>query len=194
MMKPSIRRGQSDLASGAFEVIGPCADAEPALQHDLVLSPAIEALLADVVIRLRESWISGPAQCWGAIHPICKLAVGQSEKRVAVALCEGFSQFSQFLCGLEVLLLQREKGSAEFEQTLLSVEKLFVHGPNYFLRLGIVPEGNRAPAERDGGVDRSESSADERQVHASSLELGVGDENATDSTATKVQIGPIDVS
>lgn len=163
----------SHFAAGAVPVRTAPSGAEPALEDDLRLSWAIKALLTDVVIRLRESWIAGPAKCWGGIYPISELASTELDKRVAAAVCEGFSNFSQFLCGLEVLMLQRVDGSAEFEQTLLGIEQLFVHGPNYFHRLGFVSDGQGSLAEVDGAIDSGNCTGDERKVHEGSLSSGL---------------------
>ena len=95
-----------------------------ALQDDL--SPAVEALLANVVRRLRAAWIGGPAALWPDIQPIGPLARTDLDKRVAAALREGFDGFSQLLCHLQVLLLQDEQIPTEREKTLLSIEKLVV--------------------------------------------------------------------
>ena len=152
------------------------------LQDNLRLSGPVEALLTDVVLRLRQSWINGPAKCWSGVHPISELAISEGEKRVSAALCEGFSQFSQFLCGLEVLLLQRANGSAEFEETLLGVEKLFVHGPNYFRRLGVVPHGDSSFADINGTADGPHGSGDQAEVHKSSPNVEKGGVGTPDST------------
>lgn len=170
MPNASLGPRKGHLATGALEVTT-TAQHPSALQDDLVLSRPVEALLTDVVIRLRESWVAGPAKCWGGIHPISELAVTDGDKRVAAAFCEGFSNFSQFLCGLEVLMLQRVDGSAEFEQTLLGIEQLFVHGPDYVHRLGLVPDGQRTLSEIDGAIDSGDCTADEGKVHGNHLRL-----------------------
>lgn len=159
------------------------------LQNDLRLSRPIETLLTDVVLRLRQSWISGPAKCWGGVYPISELAISEGEKRVSAALCEGFSQFSQFLCGLEVLLLQRANGSAEFEEALLGIEKLFVHGPNYFRRLGVVPHGDSSLADIDSTADGTHGGGDQAEIHKSSPNVEKGGVGTPDSTFGGNRIG-----
>ena len=94
------------------------------LQHRL--DPAIEARLAEVVQRLRSSWLSGPALLWHQVHPIHELALTDVEKRVALTLRLGFFQFSQFLAGFEVLLLQLEQLGLVHEELLLSLEELAI--------------------------------------------------------------------
>lgn len=181
MSNASLGPREAHLAAGALEVAHAAKQAST-LQDDLVLSRPVEALLTDVVIRLRESWVAGPAKCWGGIHPISELAVTDGDKRVAAALCEGFFQFSQFLCGLEFLLLQRVQGTAEFEQTLLGVEKLFVHGHNYFFRLGRIAEAERILAQINGSVDGADGSSDDRKVHEGSPNVEKGCVRTPDST------------
>lgn len=90
------------------------------------LSPIVEARLTDVVLRLRGSWIDGPAQLWGDIHPICQMPLGEFEKRVATTLRQGFFEFSQFLAGFEVLLLQSHQLGVVSEEAVLGLEKLVV--------------------------------------------------------------------
>lgn len=177
-----IEKRPVHLASGALPV-GDASHSISALQDRLSLSWPIEALLADVVIRLRSSWVAGPAKCWAGIHPISELASTELDKRVATALCEGFSQFSQFLCGFEVLMLQRVNGSREFEETLLGIEQLFVHGPNYFHRLGLVPDGQSSFAEVNGAVDGGDGACNQREIHKSFPVEDEGCVRTPDSTA-----------
>ncbi len=178
----SFVEGPSHIAAGAVPVRIPASGAEPALQDNLVLTWAVKALLTDVVIRLRGAWVAGPAKCWGGIYPISQLAVTDLDKRVAAALCEGFSNFSEFLCGMEVLMLQRVDGSAEFEKTLLGIEQLFVHGPDYVHRFGLVSDGHSPLAEVDGAIDGSDCASDERKVQEGSPRVGNGGVGTTDST------------
>ena len=93
-------------------------------QH--TLDPLVEARLTKVVQGLRESWIAHMARFWGDIHPIDKVASGQLEKRIATTLSDGFFQFSQFLCGFEVLTLQLRELGVVREQTVLGLEQLLV--------------------------------------------------------------------
>lgn len=90
------------------------------------LDPAIEARLTEVVQRLRAAWLAGPALLWSDVHPIHELAVSEVEKRVALTLRLGFFQFSQFIAGFEVLLLQLEQLGLVNEQLILSLEELAI--------------------------------------------------------------------
>lgn len=76
--------------------------------------------------RLRVAWLAGPAQLWGDIHPIRMEARGEGEQRIAVALCQGFFQFSQLLAGLEVLLLESQQLGVVREEAVLGLEQLVV--------------------------------------------------------------------
>lgn len=123
--------GKTDLApaDGANEARAERV-ALDALEHHL--SPVVEARLADVVRRLRGSWLAGPAQLWSGIHPVRELAETEVDQRVSGALARGFLQFSQFLAGFEVLLLELEHRGVVSEQRLLSLEQLIVQGRHFF--------------------------------------------------------------
>lgn len=95
-------------------------------QHGLSAGASVEARLAEVVHRLCSLWFAGPAAVWSDIHPISEVACIDLEKRIAVALKGGFFHFSQFLCGLEMLLLKSKHGGLELEQSILGIEKLVV--------------------------------------------------------------------
>jgi len=146
-------------------------------------SRPVEALLTDVVIDLRKSWIAGPAGCWTRIYSIRDIASTDLDKRVSAALYEGFFHFSQFLGCLEVLLLQCEQGSAKFEETLLGVEQHFVHGSHYFRGLGLIADRQSALAQVDSAVDGAHGTADQRKIHTSSPSLGK--DGVADSTVDR---------
>jgi hypothetical protein len=95
-------------------------------------SPLVEAGLTDVVRRLRTAWLIGPAQLWDEVYPICKVPLGDLDKRVAVELRDGFLQFSQLLAGFEILRLELEHGGVVREQSVLGLEQLFVQGRHTF--------------------------------------------------------------
>jgi len=157
------------------------------------------------VNRLRQSWLCGPALLWDEIFPISEIAVSQIDKRVAAALCESFFQFSQLLCSLEVLMLQRVKGSTELEKTLLGIEKLFIHGPNYFRRLGVVSESDDSFTDVDSAIDCAHRATNQRVIHGGlpiGESSGVGTADSTDLEApdpippdqdNKILIGPTDI-
>lgn len=88
--------------------------------------PAVEAVLAEVVLRLRASWRGGPALLWDDLHPLRKVAGSKFEKFVTIAIVEGFVEFSQLLCGLEVLLLKRRELGVVSEEAVLSLEDRIV--------------------------------------------------------------------
>lgn len=118
------------IAAPALQTPGDSHD-EVALQHHL--SPIVEALLTNVVKRLRASWLAGPALLWGDIHPISIVAPGEADQRVAVALRESFFQFSSLLAGFEILVLELEKTGVVSEQSILHLEQRFVES-GCFLR------------------------------------------------------------
>lgn len=88
--------------------------------------PAVEARLAEVVLRLRAAWRAGPALLWGDLFPLREVAGSQFEKLVTIALVESFLEYSQLLCGLEVLLLKRQHLGVVSEQSLLSLQQQVV--------------------------------------------------------------------
>lgn len=90
------------------------------------LDPILPTILAEVVLRLRREWNAGPALLWGLIHPIDKHAVTDLEKRVALLLRNGFFEYSQLLCGLEMLALQLQKGGVLREESVLGCEQRLV--------------------------------------------------------------------
>jgi|GEM_PF-3460327 len=171
----------SHFAAGARQEEG-LAHQEFALQDDLGFSRPIEALLTDVVIRLRESWVAGPANCGGEICLVCELAGTDLDKRVSAALCKDFLEFAQFSCSFEVLMLQRVNGSPEFKEALLGVEQLFVHGPNYLHRLGFVPYRQGSFAEVNRAIDGADGTGDQRKIQTSSPNVEKGCVRTPDST------------
>ena len=87
------------------------------------LDPSVETRLTEVVLRLRDSWLSSCALQWSDVHSVHEVARNDLEKRIAATLSNGFFEFSQLLCGLEVLLLQSQKLSVVREQPLLGLEQ-----------------------------------------------------------------------
>lgn len=117
-----------ELASGADPCIAPSRGQPEELTVEHHLDPLVQARLAEVVHRLRRAWIDGPALQWGLIYPIRELARADFDKRIAGALVQGFFQFSQFLAGFEVLVLELEHRGVVREQSVLGLEKLLVDG------------------------------------------------------------------
>jgi len=91
--------------------------------------PLIKARLTDIVQRLRGT--DGMGAFWGEIHPIRMELVGQTEKRVATSLCESFFAFSQFLCCVEVFLLECDQLCTQGEEGLLSLEQKLLNLENF---------------------------------------------------------------
>lgn len=119
-----------DLASGAPKSIG-LPHEKCALKHGL--DPLVEARLADVVQRLRACWIAGPAGLWADVHSIREMSAGEFDKRVTTTLASGFFQFSQFLAGFEVIVLELQKSGVVSEKTLLGLEQLLQKGGGFFV-------------------------------------------------------------
>ena len=117
------------LANGTLQAARG-AHVEPALQHRL--SPIVETRLTQVVHGLRASWLAGPAQFWGDVHPIREMSLGECEQRIATTLACGFLQFSELLAGFEVLVLQLEQSGVVREQSILHLEQLIVQGRRFF--------------------------------------------------------------
>lgn len=128
---------------------GSCA---PDMQRRAV-APDVQARLTEVVLRLRMDWTAGPGQCWPLIYPVRDMPGSEFDHRVSRALREGVFCFSQFLGCLEVLLLQREQGSREAEETLLGVEQRLVELGHLRRELGGIADAQQAPADVDGGRD-----------------------------------------
>lgn len=100
------------------------------------LSPVVEARLTQVVQRLRGSWLAGPALLWGDVHSIREVAGGEFDERVTTTLASGFFQFSQFLAGFEMLVLELQKSGVVSEKSLLGLEQLLQQGRGLFVDEG----------------------------------------------------------
>lgn len=124
----------------------------PDLEHALV-SPHIQARLAQVVRRLRGSWLAGPALLWHDIHPIGEDAATEVDERIARALVDGFFEFSQFLAGFEVLLLELEHFGVVSEECLLGVEQHIVQRSGLLSDRGGVSDADKRPGHVDGSAD-----------------------------------------
>ena len=154
--------------------IAPAARAVPVIpeirfgvmpQHIPALSGAIQARLTDVVLGLRESWCAGPALAWVDIHTVDEEARSDLEKRITLALRESFFHFSQFLCGFEILLLQLHETGVVNEQTLLGIEKLFVHRDNYATEHVCVSDRDGALANINSCLNGASGAGNHREVH-----------------------------
>ncbi len=190
-------RGEAPGVVGEFP---PAAGAAPVgegglgtggkLQDDFgIQRRAVETLLTDIVLRLRELWRAGPARCWGSVFTIRELAVEDTDKRIAAAVYEGFVQFSNFLGGLEVLLTQHVKGSADFTRMLRNAEQFVMQDPLYFWRQNDISARQErfkkaadAVGTRDGVVDGGDGTADSGKVHKGSPNVEDGDVGIPDST------------
>lgn len=85
--------------------------------------PLTEARLAEIVHRLRADWIASMAGHWTDVYTVHKISRGDLEKRISTTLRQGFFQFSQFLAGFEMIVLQLKQLGIVREQTLLGLEK-----------------------------------------------------------------------
>ena len=125
MTSPSVLSVDLCPAGAAFPHVP--QEVQPAVvEHHL--SAVVEARLAEVVGRLRASWLAGPALLWGDVHSIREVARDEFDKRVAATLAGGLFQFSKLLAGFEVLLLQLQERGVVREQTLLGLEQLLQKG------------------------------------------------------------------
>lgn len=134
------------------------------------LDSLVEAGLADVVKRLRASWIAGPALLWGDVHPIREVSRGEFDQRVAATLVDGFLNFSQFLAGFEVLILELEKRGVVTEQSLLGLEKRVVHGGNFFGHKVEVPNAAECFGDVSGDANGCGYYGEVCQVHVGSCD------------------------
>jgi hypothetical protein len=131
-------------------------------QSENDLSPVVKARLTDVVRGLRASWIAGPASFWGDIYTINPMSVTGLDQRVTSPLRDSFLCFSQFLAGLEQLLLDCDQLGAEREERFLSLEKLVVHRDSRFFQESIIPTRDDPFADVLGCVDGAESDRERR--------------------------------
>ena len=129
------------------------------------LSPAVEARLTDVMQRLRAAWIAGPALIWSDIHPINEMPLREFEKRVATTLRQGFFEFSQFLSGFEVLLLQAHQLRVVREEAVLGLEQLLVDLTHRNGDLVEISKANRRLAELLCSCDCCRSDGNKTVVH-----------------------------
>jgi len=123
---PGVELGSTCVAAQAR----PVAEVERGLEHHL--SPDVETALTNVVHSLRACWLRGMAFLWGQIHPIRKIAATHVDQRVALALIQGFSNFSEFLAAFEMLVLELEQGRPLTEQRILCVEQFVVQRGDFF--------------------------------------------------------------
>lgn len=152
------------------------------LQDDFNAVRAIETLLTDVVLRLRRTWCAGPAECWSSVAGIREIAVEDLNKRVAATVYEGFVQFSDFLCGLEILLTQHKQGSADFLEALGKLEEFVIHSPLYVLRQNLISARQKGFKKIAQAVRAGDGSTDSGKVHESSPSVEEGDVGVSDST------------
>lgn len=113
----------------------------------------VEAVLTNVVHRLRASWLAGPALLWGDVHPVSKFARSDLDKRIATLLVQGFARYSQLLAGLEVLLRDRKQFGVVSEESLLSLEQLLVDARHLDGDQRLISEAGSRPADVDRGSD-----------------------------------------
>lgn len=116
----------------AEQAIDPTVGAPDLSANEHHLDPLVEALLTNVVRRLRASWLAGPALLWGDIHPVRKVVTGEFDQRIAATLVDGFAQFSELLAGFEMLVLELQERGVVTEQRLLGLEKRIVKRGHFF--------------------------------------------------------------
>jgi len=111
-----------------------------------------------MVLMLRDFWIALPASI--GVHHVCESAVSDIDKRIASLLRDGFSEFSQLLCGLEVIVLELQQHGVVSEQALLSSEKLLVDLRDSRSRLVEIPNTHRSSSEVASARERSDHRVD----------------------------------
>lgn len=146
---------------------------------------AVEAGLADVVLRLRRDWISVMGASWPSICAVGEAARDDFEQRVASLLREGFFSFGQLLCGLEVVLLERQKLGIVREEAVLGVQQRGIHLADLRRHLVEVSKAESGFPDVLGGVDGSDGAADERKIHGNPPAAGQFGCSDQDSTAGK---------
>lgn len=106
------------------------------------LDPLVEARLANIVQRLRASWIAHMAFHWGDIHTIHEDACGEFEQRITTLLRQGFFKFGQLLCGFELLVLQSKQLGLVSEESVLGLEQLVVQFSDLGRDFVEIPDAN----------------------------------------------------
>lgn len=114
--------------------------------------------LTEMVLRLRDLWIALPASL--DVAAVCERAVSDVDKRVAVLLRDGFFEFSQFLCGLEILALQLQEHGVVSEQTLLGCQQLLVDLRDSRSRLIEVANGQGGGGQLLGALEQGNRRGD----------------------------------
>ena len=127
MITDSQIKENSVLADGAIHEI---SRPHISMHSENSLDPSIEARLTDVVKNLRGKWVEHIAAYWGDIHPICESSVGDFDKRISTTIRQGFLCFSQFLCCLELFLLDSKKFGIVTEERVLRLEKFIIEFRN----------------------------------------------------------------
>lgn len=87
----------------------------------------IEAVLANMVRRIRRDWIASLAPYWGDIVAINELSIPETDKRVAVLLRQGFAQFSDFLCFFEYYFVDLHYRNLSREDFLIKLREARRH-------------------------------------------------------------------
>jgi len=122
---------------------------------------AVETLLTDVVQGLRQDWLATSAKRWGQIYPISELANPGLEKHIATFLSELFCSYSQLIAGLEMYLLEVQKGGVMREQALLSLQQLVIHPRDLASYQDGVAHRQRIAADLHRSLDAGSSTTDE---------------------------------
>ena len=118
---------QIPLADGAVPNFGASADARMESQDGF--SPAVIAGLTDIVLRFRSDFNTSLLRGYlPSIREISELSVGDFDKSVSALLLNGFFQFNDLLCGLEVLLLKFKEVGVVDKEGILRLQDLFIKG------------------------------------------------------------------
>lgn len=152
---PGHQVSQNPVLAGRTKQ-GGCALGILETQDDL--SAPVEALLTNVVQGLRRDWLATSAHRWSQLYPISPLANTRLEKDVTAFLRELFCSYSQLIAGLEMHLLEIEKGGVVREKALLGLQQLIVHARDLASYQDRVSRTQRTSADVDrclNGGDRA---------------------------------------
>ncbi len=166
----------------------PCAKG----QDDLSVFWPVETFLTHVVLRLRADWISHMGASWPSVCAVNELAGSEIEKRVARLLRDGFADFGQFLCGLEVFLLQGKQLHVVGKEAVLGLENLGIQITDDRCDLIELMHGQGGLAEFLRCLQRRKDGADHGNVHGNPLQSGVdgcGDCNSTAKAGSHLDMG-----
>ena len=96
------------------------------LLKDDEMSPVIQAILADIVIRFRQDWITISRMYFRLLESVRKDSGENLSKHITATLIDGMTDFGQFLCQFEVFFLEIQERRILLEYGRLSPYECFL--------------------------------------------------------------------